>query len=99
MIASLVKSPGLFSVFWPIAIMQYFGWFPFILLFPSPSVFWYSPQRIDTKTGGLGNKRMSGDHPNYCIIEIGQNTKKSPEDLTRLAVTQTLVKNHQLMLM
>ena len=24
---------------------------------------------------GLGNKRTSGDHPNYCIIEIGQNTE------------------------
>ena len=22
-------------------------------------------------TGGLRNKRMSGDHPNYWIIEIG----------------------------
>ena len=38
-------------------------------------------------TGGLGNKRTSGDHPNYSIVEIGQNTKKSPGDLMRLAVT------------
>ena len=22
-------------------------------------------------TGGLGNKKTSGDHPNYCIIKIG----------------------------
>ena len=50
---------------------------------------WYSHQRIDTKTGGLGNKRISGDHSNYCIIEISQNTEKSPQDLRRLAVTQT----------
>ena len=28
---------------------------------------------------------------NYCIIEIGQNTEKSPGDLRRLAVTQTPV--------
>ena len=42
---------------------------------------------------------MSGDHPNYCIIEIGQNTEKSPEDLRRLAVIQTPVKDHQLTLM
>ena len=28
--------------------------------------------------GGLGNKSTSGDHPNYSIVEIGQNTKKSP---------------------
>ena len=34
--------------------------------------------------------------PNYCIIEIGQNTEKSPGDLRRLAVAQTSVKEHQL---
>ncbi len=32
----------------------------------------------------------SGDHPNYCIIEIDQNTEKIPGDLRRL-VTQTPV--------
>ena len=42
---------------------------------------------LDKGTRGLGNKRTSGDHPNYSIIEIGQNTKKSPGDLRRLAVT------------
>ena len=31
-------------------------------------------------TGGFGNKRTSVDHPNYCIVEIGYNTKKSPGD-------------------
>ena len=50
-------------------------------------------------TGGLGSWRTSGDHPNYYITENGQNTEKSPGDLRRLADTQTLVKNHQLMLM
>ena len=43
--------------------------------------------------------KESGDHRNYCIIENGQNTEKSPEDLSRLAVTQpdadTDVKNSQ----
>ena len=39
---------------------------------------------------------MSGDHPNYSIVEIGQNTEKSPGDLRKLAVTQTLVRNHRL---
>ena len=29
-------------------------------------------QRIGTETGELGNKRTNGDHPNYCIINIGQ---------------------------
>ena len=42
---------------------------------------------------------MSGDHPNFYIIENDQNTEKSPGDLRRLAVTQTPVKDHQTMLM
>ena len=42
---------------------------------------WYSHQTIDTGKGGLENKRMSGDHPNYSIIKIDQNTEKSPGDL------------------
>ena len=58
----------------------------------------YSHQRIGTGTEGLGNKMMSGDHPNNTIIEIGQNTEKSPGNLRRLAITQTLVENHQLTL-
>ena len=41
-------------------------------------------------TDGLGNKRMNGD-----IVEFGQSTEKSPGDLRRLVVTQTLVKYHQ----
>ena len=55
---------------------------------------WYSHQRINKGTGGLGNKRTSGDHPNYSIVEIGQNTEKSPGDLRILDVTQTPVKDH-----
>ena len=54
---------------------------------------------IGKKTKGIGNKRTSGDYPNYGIAEISQNTKKSPGELKRLVVTQTPVKNHQLMLM
>ena len=50
-------------------------------------------------TGGLGSWWTSGDHPNYYIIENSQNTEKSPGDLRRLAITQTLVKDHQLTLM
>ena len=34
---------------------------------------WHGDQRIRTV---LGNKRKSGDHLNYCIVEISQNTKK-----------------------
>ena len=60
---------------------------------------WYSHRRIIKVTGGLGNKRRSGDHSNYTIIEIGQNTEKSPGDLRWFAVTQNSVKGHQLTLM
>ena len=49
--------------------------------------------------GGLGSWRTGGDHPNDSIIENGQNTKKSPGYLRRLAVTKTPVKNHRLTLM
>ena len=43
---------------------------------------------VPTGTGELGNKRTSGDHPNDSIVEIGQDSKKSPGDLRRLAVSQ-----------
>ena len=52
----------------------------------------YSHPRIGTGTGGLGNKRTSGDHPDYYSVEISQNTEKSPGKLSRLVVTQTPVK-------
>ena len=29
--------------------------------------------KISSRTGRLGNNRISWDHPNYCIIEIGKN--------------------------
>ena len=41
---------------------------------------------------------MSGDHPNYYTIEIGQNTEKCSGDLRRLGVTQTPMRNHWLMI-
>ena len=59
---------------------------------------WFSHQRIGTGTGGLGNKKTSGEHPNYCIAEISQSTEKSFGDLRGLAVTQVPVKNYQLTL-
>ena len=55
----------------------------------------YSQQKIDTGTGGLGNKRTRGNHPNYSITKIGQNTEKTPGNLRRLVVTQTPGRNHQ----
>ena len=59
---------------------------------------WNNSQRIDKGTKRLGNKRTSEDHPDYNIIKINQNSKKSPRDLERFAVTQTPVRNHQLTL-
>ena len=58
----------------------------------------YSHQRIDQGIGGLGNKGTIGDHLKYSIVEIGQNTQKSPGDVLRLAVAQTPVEEHKLML-
>ena len=46
-------------------------------------------------TGLLRNQMMGGD----SIIAIGQNTEVSPEDLRRVAVTQTPMSNHRLTLM
>ena len=60
--------------------------------------FQYSNKVIIKRTGGLGNLRTSGDHPNNSIVENGQNTEKSPGDLRRLVVTQAQVKDHQLTL-
>ena len=36
--ASLLKSPGLFLVFWPFSIMLSFGWSPLVRQLPSPPV-------------------------------------------------------------
>ena len=60
--------------------------------------FWYSNKRITKGTGGRGSWRTSGEHPNDSIIENGQNTEKSPRDLSRLAVTLSPVKDIQLTL-
>ena len=49
-------------------------------------------------TGELRNKRTSGDHPNYSIIEVCQNTEKSSGVLRRFAVAQTPVRNDRLTL-
>ena len=57
---------------------------------------WYSHRKKLNWTCGRGNKRTSGDHPNYYIVQNGYNTEKSAGDLGRFAVTQTSVKDHQL---
>ena len=40
-------------------------------------------KRFNKGVGGFRNNRTNGDHPNYSIVEIGQNTEKSPGDLRR----------------
>ena len=42
-----------------------------------------SHQRTRIGTGGLGNSR---DYPNNSTFEIGQNTEKSPGDLSRQTI-------------
>ena len=59
---------------------------------------WNNPQKINKGTRWLRNKKTSGDHSNYSIIKISQNTEKSPGDLSWLAAIQTPEKDHQLML-
>ena len=48
---------------------------------------------ITKGTGGLDSWRTSGDHPNYYIIENGQDTEKSPGDLSEKQSANTDVKN------
>ena len=49
---------------------------------------------LRTNTGVTGNQRKNWDHTDYSFVKIDLNTAVSPEDLKRLAVTQTLVKDH-----
>ena len=51
----------------------------------------YSHHNIGTRIRELGNKRTTEDHLNYNIVEIGQNTEKSPGDLRRLTIIPTPV--------
>ena len=52
------------------------------------------PKDVQKSTGRVGNLRMIQDYPDYGIVEIDKNTEKSPGDLRRLAVVQSLVKYH-----
>ena len=55
------------------------------------------PQRLAKEIGRVGNQRKNRDHPNHSIVEIGHNTENSPGDVRKLAVSQTPVKDYQLM--
>ena len=61
--------------------------------------FRYNNYRTIKRTGWIGSWRTSGDHPSYSIVENGQTIEKSTEDLRRLAVIQTPVKEHEITLM
>ena len=56
---------------------------------------WNDPKKFGERVGGVGNRRKSRVHPNYNIVELTQNTEKSPGDLRSLAVIQTPVKDYQ----
>ena len=50
------------------------------------------------ETRRIGNKRTNREHPSYSIAKIVHNTEKSPGDMRRIPLTQTLVEDHQLKL-
>ena len=45
-----------------------------------------SPKRLRKETRWIGNPRRNQDYPDNSIVEIGQNTEKSPGDPRRLAL-------------
>ena len=60
---------------------------------------WNGPQELGKETRRIGDQKRNLNHPSYSIAKIGQNIKKSPGDLRRLAVTQTPVKDNKLKLL
>ena len=42
---------------------------------------------------------MNQDHRNYIIVQISQNTERSPGDRKGFAITQIPAKDHQLLLL
>ena len=53
-------------------------------------------KRIILQIGKVGYWRTHKDSLNYSIAEIGKNTEKSPGDLKKNVVAQTLHKYNQL---
>ena len=60
---------------------------------------WNGPQGLGKRTVWVRNRRANRDYSDKSIFEIGPNTEKSSDDLGRLAVTWTPVKDNQLTLM
>ena len=55
------------------------------------------PQRLGKEDRSVGNRRMSWVYPNHSIVEVSQNTEKSPGD-EELALIQIPLKDDQLTL-
>ena len=63
---------------------------------------WWARNRFQGLEKGIGrrrNQKKNREHPDYSIVEIGQDIEKSPGDLRTFAVTQTPMKDHQLTMM
>ena len=58
-----------------------------VMVIPTVISAYKSIQRFGKGPGIVGNRWTSGEHSNYCILEI--DTEKNLGDLRRLAVTQT----------
>ena len=47
---------------------------------------WDDTQRLCKRVRRVGNRRVTILRSNYSIVEVGQNTEKSPRDLKKLGV-------------
>ena len=56
------------------------------------------PQNLGKGAGKFGNWRNNRDYRNHSILKISRYTDKSPRDLRTRAVSQIMVKDHQLTL-
>ena len=59
---------------------------------------WNDPMGLGKGAERVGNQRTNRGYSDHSIGKISQNTENSLGDLRRIAVTQTTVKDHQLML-
>ena len=57
---------------------------------------WNDSQKIRKGAGRVRNGRTDREHKNYSIAKIDQKTEKRPEDVRKVAATQSPVKDRQL---
>ena len=50
---------------------------------------WNGHQKRGKRGGRVENRTINRNHPTYCVIEIGRNTERRPNDLRKLAATWT----------